>query len=357
MSSIMRNELQTEFIEKLFSLLCILPIMSIEQQIAQLINKEKLNLIERLASEYNFNSKMAFDKFVLNKSQHSDMIVHKELVISTPPSTPSSNIEDNISINNQDQENVLYDKEQPQETLQHTDQDTYQEPVKDTDQEIVQEIVQDTDQESRENSSDQQSISSDKKDKKKVKFVLPWSGIADDDCCQGLKNNYGIFTQCTNPKVTDCRFCKQCVLAIAKNGDEHPCGTVVERLAVGINDYKDPKGKKVVHYTQYMKKMNITQQDVIDFADGKYIHPSHFVSSNSKRGRPSKKTNIHNDHDDHKKKPGRPSKITTHEPTPTDIVNQLLHNKLHTTHNSENILISNSITPLQIKIPTSPTHT
>ena len=354
MSSIMRNELQTEFIEKLFSLLCILPIMSIEQQIAQLINKEKLNLIERLASEYNFNSKMAFDKFVLNKSQHSDMIVHKELVISTPPSTPSSNIEDNISINNLDQENVLYDKEQPQETLQHTDQDTDQEPVKDTDQEIVQEIVQETDQESRENSSDQQSISSDKKDKKKVKFVLPWSGIADDDCCQGLKNNYGIFTQCTNPKVTDCRFCKQCVLAIAKNGDEHPCGTVVERLAVGINDYKDPKGKKVVHYTQYMKKMNITQQDVIDFADGKYIHPSHFVSSNSKRGRPSKKTNIH---DDHKKKPGRPSKITTHEPTPTDIVNQLLHNKLHTTHNSDNILISNSITPLQIIIPTSPTHT
>lgn len=328
MSSIMRNELQTEFIEKLFSLLCILHIMSIEQQITQLINKEKLNLIESLASEYNFNSKMAFDKFVLNKSQHSDMIVHKELVISTPPSTPSSNIEDNISINNQDQENVLYDKEQ--------------------------EPLQETVQESRENSSDQQSISSDKKDKKKVKFVLPWSGIADDDCCQGLKNNYGIFTQCTNPKVTDCRFCKQCVLAIAKNGDEHPCGTVVERLAVAINDYKDPKGKKVVHYTQYMKKMNITQQDVIDFADGKYIHPSHFVSSNSKRGRPSKKTNIH---DDHKKKPGRPSKITTHEPTPTDIVNQLLHNKLHTTHNSDNILISNSITPLQIIIPTSPTHT
>ena len=349
MSSIMRNELQTEFIEELFSLLCILPIMSIEQQIAQLINKEKLNLIERLASEYNFNSKMAFDKFVLNKSQHSDMIVHKELVISTPPSTPSSNIEDNISINNQDQENVLYDKEQPQETIQ----ETHQVPVK----ENVQEIVQETDQESRENSSDQQSISSDKKEKKKVKFVLPWSGIADDDCCQGLKNNYGIFTQCTNPKVTDCRFCKQCVLAIAKNGDEHPCGTVVERLAVGINDYKDPKGKKVVHYTQYMKKMNITQQDVIDFADGKYIHPSHFVSSNSKRGRPSKKTNIHNDDDDHKKKPGRPSKITTHEPTPTDIVNQLLHNKLHTTHNSDNILISNSITPLQIIIPTSPTHT
>lgn len=260
------------------------------QHFINIINNEKQQLIAALAKEYGFDQEFAYNKFVLNIDT---MVVVKESPQSSQQSSPKSSDGEIDDI----------------KTEPHT-------PCK------------------------------------KNKFVLPWSGIADDSCCQGLRNNYGIFTQCMNPKVSDCRFCKQCVVAIAKNGDEHPCGTVVERLAVGINDYKDPKGKRPVHYTQYMKRMQITKQDVIDLADGKFVDPSHFVYSYSKRGRPPKNNIIvHDSDDDDKKKPGRPKKISSFEPTPADIIHSILHNKLHT--NKSNI---SSLSNLKITIPISPTH-
>ena len=292
-------------------------IMALVQQLVEIINKEKQELIANLAKEYNFDFKIAYNKFVLNIDT---MIVAKESPQSSSPSTPINTASTPVESHSQ---NELPSQAQNEDVSEVESQD-------------VSEV---------EKSQPQTPC-------KKGKFVLPWSGIADENCCQGLKNNYGIFTQCMNPKVTDCRFCKQCVVAIAKNGDEHPCGTVVERLEVGINEYKDPKGKKVVHYTQYMKRMNITKDDVLQLADGKFVDPSHFVSSNSKRGRP-KKNNIilHDSDDDDKKKPGRPKKIFNNEPSPTDIVNSILLNKLHTTNSH-----FNSLQHLKINIPTSPIH-
>ena len=160
----------------------------------------------------------------------------------------------------------------------------------------------------------------------KQKFVLPWSGNVIDTCCQGLKNNYGLFTQCSNPKHGETQFCKQCVAAIDKNSDEHPCGTVKERLAVGIHEYKDPKGKKVIHYTQYMKKFAITKQQVIDSAlrYNVIIDHTHFTPPTTRRGRPSKKTTFVNDSDDEKRPPGRPKKLASTEPSPEDIISTIL---------------------------------
>jgi len=160
----------------------------------------------------------------------------------------------------------------------------------------------------------------------KQKFVLPWPGYALDTCCQGLKNNYGLFTQCSNPKHGQTQFCKQCVAAIDKNGDQHPCGTVKERLAVGIYEYKDPKGKKVSHYTQYMKKFDISKQQVLDLAthNNITIDNAHFTPPTTRRGRPSKKTTIVNDSDDEKRLPGRPKKLASNEPTPEQIISHIL---------------------------------
>lgn len=299
-------------------------IMALVQQLVGIINKEKQELIANLAKEYKFDFKSAYDKFVLNIDT---MIVAKESpqssIQSSSPSTPI-----NTAL-------IQVESDVPSQVVK-TPSEVLTQEVSEAESEVESEV---------EKSQPQTPC-------KKGKFVLPWSGVADEKCCQGLKNNYGIFTQCMNPKVTDCRFCKQCVVAIAKNGDEHPCGTVVERLELGINEYKDPKGKKVVHYTQYMKRMNITKDDVLQLADGKFVDPSHFVSSNSKRGRP-KKNNIivHDSDDDDKKKPGRPKKIFNNEPSPTDIVNSILTNKLHTTSSS-----FNSLQHLKINIPTSPEH-
>ena len=307
--------------------------MALVQQLVEIINKEKQELIANLAKEYNFDYNVAYEKFVLNIDT---MIVEKESpqssIQSSSPSTPINTA--STPVESQPQNEIP--SQVQNEGVSEVESQAQNEDVSEVESQDVSEV---------EKSQPQTPC-------KKGKFVLPWSGIVDENCCQGLKNNYGIFTQCMNPKVTDCRFCKQCVVAIAKNGDEHPCGTVVERLEVGINEYKDPKGKKVVHYTQYMKRMNITKDDVLQLADGKFVDPSHFVSSNSKRGRP-KKNNIivHDSDDDDKKKPGRPKKIFNNEPSPTDIVNSILLNKLHTTNSQ-----FNSLQHLKINIPTSPIH-
>lgn len=302
--------------------------MTLVQQLVEIINKEKQELIANLAKEYKFDFKSAYDKFVLNLDT---MIVEKE--------SPQSSIQSSSPINTSQVES-------------HSQNELPSQVQNEGVSEVLTHEVSEVESQDKTEDESEVEKSQPQTPCKKGKFVLPWSGIADENCCQGLKNNYGIFTQCMNPKVSDCRFCKQCVVAIAKNGDEHPCGTVVERLEVGINDYKDPKGKKVVHYTQYMKKMNISKEDVLQLADGKFVDPSHFVYSNSKRGRP-KKNNIivHDSDDDDKKKPGRPKKIFNNEPSPTDIVNSILTNKLHTTYSS-----FNSLQHLKINIPTSPQH-
>ena len=191
----------------------------------------------------------------------------------------------------------------------------------------------------------------------KQKFVLPWSGTANPDCCQGLKNNYGLFTQCSNPKHEQTQFCKQCVASIDKNGDQHPCGTVKERLAVPLYEYKDPKGKKVVHYTQYMKKFSITKQQVLDLAADLSItiDLSHFTPPTTRRGRPSKKTTIVLDSDDEtdKRPIGRPKKLTAPEPSPEDVIHNILHHHKLSHHTSAS-LHDHLITQHQ-RIPTSPT--
>lgn len=224
-------------------------------------------------------------------------------------------------------------------------------------------VIENTDS-SAESSANPSSVSTPST---KQKFVLPWCGSADANCCQGLKNNYGLFTQCSNPKHGDTQFCKQCVVSIAKNGDDHPCGTVKERIAVGLYEYKDPKGKKVVHYTQYMKKFAITKQQVIEMADnhGITIDHAHFTPPVTRRGRPSKKTTLVMDSDDdNEKRPiGRPKKLASSEPTPEDIISNILavsspssptpstHKlSIHTPHHLHDHLITQ-----HQRIPTSPT--
>jgi hypothetical protein len=68
-------------------------------------------------------------------------------------------------------------------------------------------------------------------------------------------------------------------------------GTIEQRLAVGVNDYVDPSGRKVVHYTKIMKKYKVSEEQVIAEAKkfGQVVDGCHFIqpeSDNVKRGRP-----------------------------------------------------------------------
>ena len=92
-------------------------------------------------------------------------------------------------------------------------------------------------------------------------FPLPWMGVANSTCCSGLRMNHGLHTQCTMlPSATSlfCAACQKRADAHANGKPDH--GTVEDRLAVGLNDYRCPQGKRSTPYTSVMKKLKITRE-------------------------------------------------------------------------------------------------
>ena len=134
----------------------------------------------------------------------------------------------------------------------------------------------------------------------KPKFPLPYNGELNESCCYALRQNNGLYTQCSgarkskgSPDGLEGQFCKGCVKLIQKTGDSVPeYGTIQQRQAVGIFEYVDPKGRKPVAYTKVMKKYKVTQEEVLEEA-GKFninINANHFIApeEEKKRGRRAK---------------------------------------------------------------------
>jgi chemotaxis protein histidine kinase CheA len=128
----------------------------------------------------------------------------------------------------------------------------------------------------------------------KAAYPLPYSGEFNDACCYALRQNNGLYTQCTGVRKGEAQFCKGCASQLQKTGAEMPeYGTIQQRMAVDIFDYVDPKGRKPVAYTKVMKKYKITPEMAQEEA-GKFnitINPQHFIAPDAegtKRGRPSK---------------------------------------------------------------------
>ena len=127
----------------------------------------------------------------------------------------------------------------------------------------------------------------------KPAFPLPYNGEFNENCCYALRQNNGLYTQCTGARKGDAKFCKSCANIMQKTGAEIPeYGTIQQRMAVDIFEYVDPKGRKPVSYTKIMKKNKLTQEQVIEEA-GKFnitINSKHFetpAAEATKRGRPS----------------------------------------------------------------------
>ena len=118
-----------------------------------------------------------------------------------------------------------------------------------------------------------------------VSIPVPFSGVIQEECCIALRQNSGLYTQCQSLKTGSSRYCNQC----SKKG-ECEYGTVESRMAVGLQDYVDSKGRKQVHYTKIMKKHNLTEEQVMEVANkhGIKVDASHFKApvDASKRGRP-----------------------------------------------------------------------
>ena len=117
--------------------------------------------------------------------------------------------------------------------------------------------------------------------KSKLSYPLPFNGEKKEGYCNGIVKNHGLYTQCT--KKVKGEFCKVC--------EEKPYGTIDDRLKVDLYDYKDPKGNGPKRYTEVLKKLKISKEDVEEEAKRlnikiAAIHLEEVVQENVKRGRP-----------------------------------------------------------------------
>ena len=149
------------------------------------------------------------------------------------------------------------------------------------------------------------------KEKKKKKIMLPFCGRIDEEICQGIKINYGLYTQCEN-SIFEKKLCKTCHKQSEKNSDGKPnYGTIDERLE---SNYKDKNGKKPIKYSKFMEKMNITREMAETEAEcqGLTIAEEEFEIAKTSRGRPKKSTSTTDTSDEESiaepKKRGRPQK-------------------------------------------------
>ena len=144
--------------------------------------------------------------------------------------------------------------------------------------------------------------------KKKVKYVapkasfaLPFSGEQNYKCCEGLRYNDGLYTQCEVVKKGENKYCAVCEKGNLKYG------TIDDRMKVGIMEFKDPSGKSPVHYSKIMKKLKLTKEQVLEEAlkMGKSVDEVHLEVQEEKRGRPKAVKVVK---EKGEKKKGRPKK-------------------------------------------------
>jgi hypothetical protein len=133
------------------------------------------------------------------------------------------------------------------------------------------------------------------KSKEKVvkgpEVVLPWTGKVIEGCCEGIRLNHGLHTQCTMSPLESGRFCKTCQKQADSNANSLPTyGSITERTACGINEYRDPKGKQSTPYSKVMAKLGITREQAVTAASalGITIPEECFETRALRKGRPRK---------------------------------------------------------------------
>ena len=158
----------------------------------------------------------------------------------------------------------------------------------------------------------------------KSKFALPFSGEKDSNCCEGLRYNDGLYTQCEVLKKGENKFCAVCEKGNLKYG------TINDRMNTGIMDYKDPSGKSPVHYGKIMKKLKVSNVDVQEEAlrMGKVVHSVHLEEQEEKRGRPKAVKVVKEKTEKKKGRPKKEPKGLELESKTTDLFASLIANSV-----------------------------
>ena len=143
----------------------------------------------------------------------------------------------------------------------------------------------------------------------KPKFPFPYNGEYKETCCQGLKYNRGLFTQCLFIKVAGEEYCKRCSTQAEKNENSKPdCGCIQDRINADLMDFRDPKGRAPIPFVKVMRKLKITKEEILEEA-GKFnieIQSIHFVEPPT--GKKGRKAVVKEDEVEVPSKKGRPSK-------------------------------------------------
>ena len=125
-------------------------------------------------------------------------------------------------------------------------------------------------------------------------FALPYNGELNGECCFGLRQNSGLYTQCPSIRPEDGAYCGSCNKQATKNEHGLPdYGSIQTRLSKYNKDeeFVDPSGKKPVSYTKIMKKLKLTEEQVREEAakHNMTLDPRHFIEVEKKSGRPASK--------------------------------------------------------------------
>lgn len=146
----------------------------------------------------------------------------------------------------------------------------------------------------------------------KATFPLPFSGVVRTDCCQGVKANRGLYSQCDKECVADGEFCKGCTKQASKNTSGEPDYGIISKRDCA--DWRDPKGKAPIAFVKVMKKLKLTEEAVLsevsrmNVAFDASIHFAEEAAKESKRGRPKKAITSDTESEQSEKKRGRPKK-------------------------------------------------
>ena len=121
---------------------------------------------------------------------------------------------------------------------------------------------------------------------------MPFVGEMCKEKCNGIKLNHGLYTQCEREgkiNYKEYKVCEGCMKDIEKNG-KPKYGYIQERVEKG-EDYRCPKGKKVIKYGNVIEKLKLKREDVEKEAKrlGIKIDEKEFEVEKIKRGRPAKR--------------------------------------------------------------------
>ena len=125
-------------------------------------------------------------------------------------------------------------------------------------------------------------------------FPLPYNGELKGECCFGIRQNSGLYTQCPSARPEDAAYCGSCNKQATKNEHGLPdYGSIQTRSSKYLKDeeFVDPSGKKPVAYTKIMKKLKLTEEQVREEAakQNMVLDPRHFIEAEKKSGRPASK--------------------------------------------------------------------